>query len=396
MKYQFIESDDELVSFCQQLASESYCAVDTEFVREKTYYPLLSLIQIAGEQNMACIDPFAINDFEPLRQLFQKPELLKVFHSPSQDLEILFQLFGEVPSPVFDTQLAAAVLGFQHQISYADLVFEVTGTRLEKKHTRADWSKRPLSKDEIDYAMDDVRYLMPVYRHIKQELESKNRSSWIEKDLEAMSLSSTYEVDVSSQWQRLKGIQKLKGVQLQIARQLCQWRELRAQQKDRPRRWIAADDWIIEISRKKPTNLEDLALVREISAKVVEHQGPILIDIVKESLQSKASEWPEALKPNSLTLHQQALGDCLMGFCRVIADDNNIALATFATRKDIDNLITNRKTSRLAQGWRFNMAGEQLLSFIYGQSKLAVVDGRVCLTSNGDVTEPESSKIAHR
>lgn len=396
MNYQFIESDDQLATFCQDLEGESYCAVDTEFIREKTYYPLLSLIQIAGEKVMACIDPFAINDFEPLRQLFQKPELLKVFHAPSQDLEILFQHFGEVPSPVFDTQLAAAVLGFQHQISYADLVFEVTGTRLEKKHTRADWSKRPLSKDEIDYAMDDVRYLMPVYRHIKQELETKNRASWIEKDLEVMSLSSTYEVDVSSQWQRLKGIQKLKGVQLQIARQLCQWRELRAQQKDRPRRWIAADDWIIEISRKKPTSIEDLALVREIPAKVVEHQGSILIDIVKESLQSKASEWPEALKSQSLSLHQQALGDCLMGFCRIIADANNIALATFATRKDIDNLITNRKTSRLAQGWRFNMAGEQLLNFIYGQSKLAVVDGKVCLTANDDVTEPESSKIAHR
>lgn len=396
MNYQFIESDDQLATFCQDLEGESYCAVDTEFIREKTYYPLLSLIQIAGEKVMACIDPFAINDFEPLRQLFQKPELLKVFHAPSQDLEILFQHFGEVPSPVFDTQLAAAVLGFQHQISYADLVFEVTGTRLEKKHTRADWSKRPLSKDEIDYAMDDVRYLMPVYRHIKQELETKNRASWIEKDLEVMSLSSTYEVDVSSQWQRLKGIQKLKGVQLQIARQLCQWRELRAQQKDRPRRWIAADDWIIEISRKKPTSIEDLALVREIPAKVVEHQGSILIDIVKESSQSKASEWPEALKSQSLSLHQQALGDCLMGFCRIIADANNIALATFATRKDIDNLITNRKTSRLAQGWRFNMAGEQLLNFIYGQSKLAVVDGKVCLTANDDVTEPESSKIAHR
>lgn len=377
MNYQFIESDDQLASFCRQLASESFCAVDTEFIREKTYYPLLSLVQIAGEKHMACIDPFAINDFEPLRQLFQKPDLLKVFHSPSQDLEILFQQFGEVPSPVFDTQLAAAVLGFQHQISYADLVFEVTGTRLEKKHTRADWSKRPLSKDEIDYAMDDVRYLMPVYRHVKQELEAKNRASWIEKDLEAMSLSSSYEVDVSSQWQRLKGVQKLKGVQLQIAQQLCQWRELRAQQKNRPRRWIAADDWIIEISRKKPTSLEDLALVRDIPAKVIEHQGSQLIDIVKKSLQTDASEWPTPQKPKVLDVQQQALGDCLMALCRVIADENGIALAALATRKDIDSLILNRKTSRLAQGWHLEMAGHKLLDFIHGQSRIGVDNGRI-------------------
>ncbi|MCP4494515.1 MAG: ribonuclease D [Gammaproteobacteria bacterium] len=384
MDYQFITSNEALAEFCRQLAAGDYCAVDTEFIRERTYYPLLSLMQIANEQYMACIDPFAISDFEPLRKLFQNQQVVKVFHSPSQDLEILYQQFGEVPSPIFDTQLAAAVLGFQHQTSYADLVFEVTGTRLEKKHTRADWSKRPLSEDELDYAMDDVRYLRPVYHQMKASLDTKNRSSWITKDLLAMSRPESYEIDTSLLWQRLKGVQKLKDQQLYIAQQLCTWREQQAQQKNRPRRWIAADDWIIEISKRKPTSIDQLSSIHEIPEKVITRQGKAILNMVEQALQGDATQWPEAYKPRSLNPAQQALGDCLMGVCRMIAEDKNIAIATFATRKDIDSLILNQKSSRLAQGWRFNVAGELLLGFIHGQSNLMVKQGELRLCNDSD------------
>jgi len=373
--YQLIVTNEALAEFCQRISDAPYCAIDTEFVREKTYYPLLSLIQLATEQHMACIDPLAIRDFSPLAIILQKPDLLKVFHSPSQDLEILFQQFGAVPTPVFDTQLAAAVLGYTHQISYADLVFEVTSVRLEKKHTRADWSRRPLTDDELDYAMDDVRYLMPVYRQLNQLLEERHRRSWIEKDLAEMSLGSNYQIDIDNLWQRLKGLQKLKGVELQISRRLCQWRENIAQQKNRPRRWIMADDWIIDIARNKPTDIKALASIRGISEKAIDRNGREWLKIVKEALQVDPSEWPVPQKTKTLDVHQQALGDCLMALCREIADDNGIALATLATRKDIDNLILNRKTSRLAQGWQFEMAGQQLLDFIHGQSRLGVEDG---------------------
>ena len=380
-----IASDESLAEFCEAIASADYCAIDTEFVREKTYYPILSLIQIATEQQMGCIDPLAIKNFEPLAKIMQKVDLLKVFHSPSQDLEILFQQFAEAPTPVFDTQLAAAVIGYTHQMSYADLVFEITGVRLEKKHTRADWSRRPLSDDELDYAMDDVRYLMPVYRKLKESLEEKNRLSWIEKDLATMSDASTYEVDFANLWQRLKGVQKLKAEQLQIASELCQWRERVAQQKDRPRRWIAADDWIIDIARKAPTSKEELATIRGLSEKVIERHGRVLLEIVEKALKVDSKLWPKLQKPQPLSVQQQALGDCLMALCRVIANENNIALGTFATRKDIDSLIVNRKTSRLAQGWRFTMAGEQLLDFIHAQSLLGVEDGSLRSYARKDI-----------
>lgn len=385
--YLYIDSDQQLVDFCRDIEAAEYCAVDTEFVREKTYYPILALIQIASERDMACIDPLLINDFTPLIDLMGRQNLTKVFHSPSQDLEILFQQFSQVPGPVFDTQLAAAVLGYNHQIGYADLVHQITGVKLDKKHTRADWLKRPLSNEELDYAMDDVRYLLPLYRQLKADLDEKKRSAWIEKDLQAMSSAASYEINLADLWKRLKGVQKLKGVKLQIASKLCQWRERLAQDRNRPRRWIVKDDRLIEIANLKPASIEDLSSIRELGEKFIAQHGQSILKIIRDAQNLAPSEWPQPDKLNSLSNHQQAIGDCMMALCRVIAEDNQIALATLATRKDIDNLIINRKNSRLSQGWRFALAGERLLEFIHGQSVVGVLDDQI------DISPRRDSKI---
>ena len=375
--YQYIETSQQLAEFCEKIKNSAYCTIDTEFVREKTYYPILSLIQIASEAQMACIDPLVVEDFTPLIALLQQQDLVKVFHSPSQDLEILYQSFSCMPEPIFDTQLAAAVLGYDHQIGYADLVKDITGVQLEKKHTRADWNRRPLSVDEIDYAMDDVRYLVPVYKALKKELEIKNRGAWIEKDLLAMTSVSTYLVELSELWKRLKGVQKLKGVELQIARNLCQWREQMAQQKNLPRRWVVKDDVLIDIARLKPSILDDMESIRGRNEKFFAKHAEAMLQLSRDAQNTPASEWPRPEARNSATAQQQSLGDCLMVLCRVIAEENQIALASLATRKDIDNLITNRKNSRLSQGWRFTMAGERLLDFIHGHSILGVEDNQI-------------------
>jgi len=377
--YDYIDDNAGLAQFCSALGQASYCAIDTEFIRESTYYPELALIQIASEDLLGCIDPLTITDFTPLAEILVRPGLAKVFHSSSQDLEILYQKFGQVPSPVFDTQLAAAVLGYNHQISYADLVQQITGVQLEKKHTRANWTRRPLSRDELDYAMDDVRYLLAVYQELNDKLESTRRRSWLEKDLQAMSAADNYEVDWPRLWQRLRGVQKLKGEKLQIASDLCCWREQVAQQQNRPRRWIAKDDTIIEIARQKPESLEALAKIPELSDKTVKRHGEKLLKVIAQAALTDATQWPQHDKIKSLNSRQMALGDCLMALCRVISDQNNIALATLATRKDIDNLILNQKSSRLTQGWRFAMAGEQLLEFIHGQSSISVEDQAIKL-----------------
>ncbi len=377
--YLYIDSDAALAAFCSALGSAQYCAIDTEFIRESTYYAELALIQIGSGEQFACIDPLAIGDFTPLAELLKKPDLLKVFHSCSQDLEILYQKFGEVPTPVFDTQLTAAVLGYNHQISYADLVQQICGVTLEKKHTRANWMRRPLSDDELDYAMDDVRYLLAVYEQLNEQLQTSRRAGWMEKDLRAITDPSKYEVDFSELWKRLKGVQKLKGERLQIASDLCRWREQVAQRENRPRRWIVKDDTIIQLARQKPTNEANLSSIPELQEKTVRRHGADLLAIIARAEQVKSEQWPQHDKVNSLNKQQLALGDCLMALCRVIADENDIALATLVVRKDIDNLILNHKSSRLTQGWRFSMAGEKLLEFIHGQSSISVSDDELRL-----------------
>lgn len=383
MDYQYIDSNAQLAEFCGKINNAGYCAIDTEFVREKTYYAVLALIQIASEKHMACIDPLTIDNFDPFIALIQNRELIKVFHSPSQDLEILFQRFSCMPQPVFDTQLAAAVLGYDHQIGYADLVNQITGIKLEKKHTRANWSRRPLAEDEINYAMDDVRYLLPVYQTLKTELEDKKRYAWIEKDLLAMTSVSNYQIETADLWRRLKGVQKLRGVELQIARHLCQWREQMAQQINLPRRWVVKDDLIIEIARLKPSKVIDLDSIRDVNEKFIEKHGNRILAIVAAAQNTPTSKWPQHDVKQSLSTPQQALGDCLMALCRIIAEDNQIAVATLATRKDIDSLITDRKNSRLSQGWRFSLAGEKLLNFLHGQSALSVSDEQIRLSPLG-------------
>ncbi|MGD8839303.1 MAG: ribonuclease D [Gammaproteobacteria bacterium] len=377
--YDYIDTDAGLASFCDALGAAGCCAIDTEFIRESTYYPELALIQVASDTQLACIDPLAVEDFSPFEEILVEPGLLKVFHSSSQDLEILYQRFGKVPSPVFDTQLAAAVLGYNHQISYADLVQQVTGVVLEKKHTRANWTRRPLSSDELDYAMDDVRYLLEVYRHLDDRLGQTRRRSWIEKDLRAMSDPANYEVNTAQLWKRLKGVQKLKGDKLQIASELCRWREQVAQRQNRPRRWIAKDDTLVEIARRKPVDLEALAAIPELSDKTVRRHGEKLLEVVAAATRVDPADWPRHDQRQQLDPAQMALGDCLMALCRSIAESNSIALASLATRKDIDNLILNRKSSRLTQGWRFEMAGEQLLEFMHGQAVIAVDDQHIHL-----------------
>jgi ribonuclease D len=383
MDYQYIDSNAQLAEFCGKINNAGYCAIDTEFVREKTYYAVLALIQVASEKHMACIDPLTIDNFDPFIALIQNRELIKVFHSPSQDLEILFQRFSCMPQPVFDTQLAAAVLGYDHQIGYADLVNQITGIKLEKKHTRANWSRRPLAEDEINYAMDDVRYLLPVYQTLKTELEDKKRYAWIEKDLLAMTSVSNYQIETADLWRRLKGVQKLRGVELQIARHLCQWREQMAQQINLPRRWVVKDDLIIEIARLKPSKVIDLDSIRDVNEKFIEKHGDRILAIVAAAQNTPTSKWPQHDVKQSLSTPQQALGDCLMALCRIIAEDNQIAVATLATRKDIDSLITDRKNSRLSQGWRFSLAGEKLLNFLHGQSALSVSDEQIRLSPLG-------------
>lgn len=376
MEFLYIDNNQALKDFCLKIQHCKFCALDTEFVREKTYFPLLALIQLATETEQACIDPLRIDDFTPLVGIFENTSIVKILHSPSQDLELFYQQFNALPEPIFDTQLAAAVLGYANQIGYADLVNRKCGVRLEKKYTRADWSRRPLSEGELDYAMDDVRYLIQMYTDMKAELENRNRWSWIQADFQKMSDKSEYQLDKTSLWKKLRGIQKLKGAALNNADQLCRWREDLAIRKNRPKRWMLKDEDLIDIARFKPSTHKELSQIGNISADYVKKNGDAILKVIKDALLMDRSQYPELPEFIKLNTEQQAISDCLMAICRVEAEKNKIALASVTSKKEIDQLVAGKKDSKITTGWRKEMIGRHLLQFLNGETRLSYVDGR--------------------
>jgi ribonuclease D len=377
MSYQYINSDQALAKFCNSIQDCQYCALDTEFIREKTYYPLLALIQLATENAQACIDPLEIKDFSPLVNLFNKSSMLKILHSPSQDLELFHYNFNALPSPIFDTQIAAAVLGFANQIGYADLVARVCGVQLEKKYTRADWSRRPLSEGELDYAMDDVRYLIEIQQKLTEQLKQKDRLSWVEADFTRMIDPQNYQVDMTGLWKRLKGVQKLKGIALNHADQLCRWREKRAMEKDRPRRWIIKDEDIVDIARFKPKTVKDLNQIGNLSADYIKKIGSEILQVLTQSDQMDAADYPRHSDFVRLDNEQQAQADCLMAMCRVLTGENEIAITSVVSKKDIDELVVGQRNGKILQGWRNQMLGQHLVRFLEGELSLTCKDGRL-------------------
>lgn len=377
MNYLYIDTNESLKIFCEQIRDCRFCALDTEFVREKTYYPVLSLIQLATETRQACIDPLAIDDFTPLVEIFNVPSMVKILHSPGQDLELFYQQLNALPQPIFDTQLAAAVLGYANQIGYADLVKRVCSVQLEKKYTRANWSRRPLSKGELDYAMDDVRYLIEIYQQLHSQLQEKGRLEWIQADLEKLSKPDAYQVDFSSLWKRLKGVQRLKGAALNNADQLCRWREQLAIQKNRPRRWIIKDEDIVDIARFKPGNHEELAQIGNLSAEYVKKNGNAILQVLSQAAQMRPDQYPKQTDFKQLNNQQQAIADCLMALCRLVSEQNEIALASVATKKELDQLILGKRDNKLCSGWRYEMLGQHLLEFLEGGLSLRCDQGQL-------------------
>ena len=377
MSYQYIDSSDRLREFCASIQGCRYCALDTEFVREKTYYPLLALIQLATETHQACIDPLSIDDFSPLLDIFIDDKMLKILHAPGQDMELFFHQFDTLPKPVFDTQLAAAVLGYANQIGYADLVGRLCGVQLDKKHTRANWSRRPLSKSELNYAMDDVRYLIEMHDKLAAELEKRGRTGWVQADFHALSDPESYRLDETLLWRRLKGVQRLKGAALNNADQLCRWREQVAIDKNRPRRWIIKDEDIVDIARFKPGSHQELAQIGNLGKEYIKKNGDAILQVLRDAAKIDSADYPKQADIIKLDNGQQAIADCLMALCRDITERNDIALASVTTKKELDLLVTGKRDTKLAGGWRYEMLGKYLVSFLEGELSIRCLKGRI-------------------
>lgn len=351
-----------LGDFVDRMRARDWIAVDTEFLRERTYYPKLCLVQIADTEEIGLIDVLAFDDLAALDSLLTDPGVCKVFHSVEQDLEVLFQRFGRMPQPLFDTQIAGALVGLDDQMGYARMIKAVLDIDLAKSHTRTDWSKRPLPAGALDYAADDVRYLAAAYPVIVARLAERSRAHWLDDDFAALSRPERYTVDTGQAWRRIKSWHRLTHAQQQALGALADWREREAMAANRPRRWILSDDALITLARNQPGNEAALQDVRALPAKTAERHGQALLAALEAAREREArplAEPPQA--PDDAEKRRIGVG---MRTLTERAQTLGIAAGAIASRKDVAALVKGERDSRLLRGWRAAAAGDAVLAAI--------------------------------
>ena len=385
MQELFIETPQQLQDFVDQVKHSPWLAVDTEFIRERTYYPHLCLIQVADGHTAAAIDPLALKDLAPLRDLLLNPHVEKVFHAARQDQEIFLNEWGSLPAPVFDTQPAAALLGYGDQVGYGKLIQQVLKVELAKDYSRTDWSRRPLDKAQLRYALDDVIYLGKAYLKMKRALEQQGRLEWLKPEFEALTAKATYALNPMDMWKKVKGRQHLKGVKLTVLQAASAWREEQALARNLPRRWILKDDVLLEITRRAPTNARDLEKIRGVDGNFIKHNASAITQRIQEALEIPRDQWPkDKFRANRPTLEQEAVLDVLSAALRLIAREAGLSPQAIGSRKDLAALLNNEKSSPLLQGWRHQVAGAPLQELLAGKRQLLLDQGRVTLKVPAD------------
>lgn len=372
MIIQYINKFEQLDALCQQINQQSWIALDTEFLREKTYYPKFCLLQIATPEWVVCVDPIAIDDLTPLFDAIYNPAIVKVLHACRQDLEIFYQITGKVASPIFDTQIAAPLLGFQENPGYAMLVSSFLNINLSKAHTRTDWSERPLSEDQIQYAADDVIYLCKIYSLMCEQLQKLGRLDWLNSDFDLLKNPELYQLTPENAWLKIRGKNKLTGKQLSIIQALTEWRERTAQQENKPRNWLLQDELLLEFAKLQPVTLVELAKIRNISERTVSRYGKMICELIEQARQRPPKPLLEKDRPVKKTQQHEAVLDVLSSVVRIRAEENSLNPIILATRKDLEELLFGEEASLLLQGWRYNMAGRELQGLLNGEYSLIV------------------------
>lgn len=363
MTHLLVESQAQLEAFCRDIADQNLIAIDTEFFRETTYYAELALVQIAGGEHIACIDVLAFDAREQLAGLLLNPDLGKIFHSCSQDMEVLYQYLGALPVSVLDTQIAAAFLGEADQIGYANLVEQKLALVLDKSQTRTNWLQRPLSSKQLEYAADDVRYLEQLYHMLLAELDSKGRTEWFLQDCATLSTGAErFEPDFDSCWKRVRGTQRLSGQQLAIVDQIARWRERLAIEKNLTRRKVLRDEPIVELATSSLTSQEALADMR-LPRDIIQNHSADLYSTILAGASAPAETWPEspAQRPDAA---YKTLLKKLQDFVNQQASTLGIAPSMLCSRKELEKLITGQRSLNVLKGWRQTSLGNDLLGLL--------------------------------
>ena len=353
-----IDTADALTAFASGIAKSDALALDTEFMREKTYRAELCLVQIAAGREAACIDPLAIPDLAALVPLLTGPAV-KIMHAARQDLEVLLPAVGLV-QPVFDTQIAAGLAGFPAQIGYAELARRLLGVELDKAHTRTDWARRPLSAEQQEYALDDVRHLPAMRASLLETLRQKGRISWLEEELAALANADALRVHPEEAWKKVKGLPTLDEARQKLAQAVAAWRERRAIDRNRPRGWILDDAALREIVLRLPRSLEALSTLAEIQESVVRKCGDELLALVRDAgIADPPPPLPRRERPEPAVLNTvKRLAD----IASTVASELEIGPEVLATRRELERLAAGRQDVSLLRGWRADVIGKKLLS----------------------------------
>ena len=356
-----IQDPGELEAAVFRLRSADRLAIDTEFMRERTYHPQLCLVQIGTEADCFLVDPLAALDLSPLHALLADRTKLKILHAARQDLEVLLLSGGSVPGPLFDTQVAAAFLGFPPQVGYADLVARQLGHSIDKGQTRTDWSRRPLSPAQLAYAADDVKHLLTLHAELQAALVAKGRAEWVADEIAAYEDPALYRTDPALAWKRLKGLNRLRPVEQSAARALAEWRERRAIESDKPRGWILADEALYGLAMREPVSVEALESVPALPPGVLRKRGEELLELLRNA-RADLSAAP-LLAPKRPEPEQTALATELLRVVRDVATELGLGAEVLATRKDVEAIAFGSVAlddSPLARGWRAEVLGPRL------------------------------------
>ena len=379
MSVTLITTTEDLAALCRRLSSAEFITVDTEFMRERTFWPILCLAQVAGPDEAAAIDTLAPGlDLAPLYELLADPSVLKVFHAARQDLEIFHHLDGRVPTPLFDSQVAAMVCGFGEQVSYQALAAKLAGARLDKSSRFTDWSHRPLSQRQLEYAIGDVTHLRVIYQRLSAELDKSGRAAWVAEEMTALSDPGLYEQLPVNAWKRIKS-RSTDGRFLAVLSQVAAWREKEAQARDVPRNRVLRDESLLEIAARAPTTVDGLARTRGLGKRLAEGgMGRSLIAAVTAGLAIPEADRPRVPKPRPPTRGTGPVVELLKVLLKMRCEAHDVAQRLVASSAELERIAAehNADVPALA-GWRREIFGEDALALKSGKLALSIKNGRI-------------------
>ncbi|AOF91759.1 ribonuclease D [Sinorhizobium sp. RAC02] len=377
---QIIETTAALTEACETLARSEYLTIDTEFLRETTFWPELCLVQLAGPELEVIVDPLAKGlDLAPFFELMANTAVLKVFHAARQDIEIIFNRGNLIPHPIFDTQVAAMVCGFGDSVSYDQLVQKIKGVHIDKSSRFTDWSRRPLTDKQLEYALADVTHLRDVYLTLKEKLEEAGRSLWLTEEMAVLESRETYDLHPDDAWKRLK-MRVKKPIELAVLQKVAAWREREARARNVPRSRILKDDTIYEIAQQQPVDAEALARLRTIPKGWERSQsGGALLEAIGEALAIPKTDLPRLPRQNHVPEGAAAASEMLKVLLKIVSEREGVAAKIIANTDDLEKIAAEGEAADVAalHGWRRELFGDTALNLIGGKVALRFVDKKI-------------------